>query len=356
MKKNKIKNILSIAISICVASISPMYSLAAVNVNTDIENYGSITLGDIQQQLIKYLEVSHPELKLGTDTFYEFAMNQLLYDSDSELSKEENYSLVHAYLAEYVNEYGDYTICKDLLYEDLESNIAIINEISDDAACVEYNEDLQAIEFSLNDEFLNQTITDLIEKNESNESDIMPASSEDGGSGSAYSYSGSLAATYARKYALSYNSAYPSYSSDCTNFVSQCIKSGGLITKGSSSTAGIDEDTTKWYCKKISSGNYAVTTSWMRVKDFKTHMASRTVQSLKTYTSHSTLYNKARVGDVVQLVNVTTGTPYHTIIVSKRDTSAGKLYYCAHTNDRKDTAMTNISASSNKFIWFDFTP
>lgn len=41
-------------------------------------------------------------------------------------------------------------------------------------------------------------------------------------------YNGTKAANYAKNHATSYNSNYPSFSSDCTNFVSQCVHAGGI--------------------------------------------------------------------------------------------------------------------------------
>lgn len=43
----------------------------------------------------------------------------------------------------------------------------------------------------------------------------------------AYAYNGGTAASYADQYALNGNSQYPSFSDDCTNFVSQALNHGG---------------------------------------------------------------------------------------------------------------------------------
>lgn len=91
-------------------------------------------------------------------------------------------------------------------------------------------------------------------------------------------YSGSQAASYAKQYADSYNSAYPHYSADCANFVSQCVYWGGLSMNGSSVNVGIHDSTTNWYCIYINTilwvRRYAVTTSWIRVSDFNAYFSS----------------------------------------------------------------------------------
>ena len=90
--------------SVFVISVPVMYPLAETKTDTEVESYETITLGDIQQELTEYLADNQPEIKLGTNLFYEYAMDQLIYDTDTVLSAKKNYSLIHAYLAEYVNE------------------------------------------------------------------------------------------------------------------------------------------------------------------------------------------------------------------------------------------------------------
>ena len=41
------------------------------------------------------------------------------------------------------------------------------------------------------------------------------------------------AVVYANRYAESYNESYPTFDSDCTNFVSQCVYAGGEAMVGS---------------------------------------------------------------------------------------------------------------------------
>ena len=141
-------------------------------------------------------------------------------------------------------------------------------------------------------------------------------------------YSGSQAASYAKQYADSYNSAYPHYSADCANFVSQCVYWGGLSMNGSSVNVGIHDSTTNWYLIYINTilwvRRYAVTTSWIRVSDFNAYFSS--IGTKTTKTTISALVSSCAVGDPVQLADKTTGTAYHTIIISEKDSSTA--YFC----------------------------
>src|SRR2546426_10275487 len=45
--------------------------------------------------------------------------------------------------------------------------------------------------------------------------------------GTALAYNHSAAVNYADQYALNYNSSYPTWAADCTNFASQALNAGG---------------------------------------------------------------------------------------------------------------------------------
>ena len=110
--------------------------------------------------------------------------------------------------------------------------------------CVRANVGNDEVTFELSTSFLSKTISDIIRENEEKEvlSKIYGEPMKVSG------YSGSQAASYAKQYADSYNSAYPHYSADCANFVSQCVYWGGLSMNGSSVNVGIHDSTTNWYC------------------------------------------------------------------------------------------------------------
>lgn len=127
------------------------------------------------------------------------------------------------------------------------------------------------------------------------------------------------AIAYAEKWWNSRNPSYTDYNDeDCTNFVSQCIYAGGYSTDNS------------WYPNSV---------SWINVVSFYDHM---TENSKYGYDEN---YLVCNLGDIVQL-KPSNGSRYnHSVIITKID-SNGNLYYCAHSNNRQDYALSNAYPSS----------
>ena len=79
----------------------------------------------------------------------------------------------------------------------------------------------------------------------------------------ASAYSGSSAASYADRWATSFNGSYPRFSSDCTNFVSQAVQHGGYPFRNYNAS-GIDS----WWEYGISSTAWNFSTSWINVQSY----------------------------------------------------------------------------------------
>lgn len=311
----------------------------------------NVTLGEIQVVLEQYLNENYPELEIGEEEFFDFVKEQLLGEKiDEALSQKSEYPLIHAYLVEYYNAYSDYKMCKEMLQEDLGRQT---KAVIDESQCLVYDDTDKTVEFIITDEFLERSIGEIKAQNEVN--DTLP---NDKFSIKA-AYSSSSAIKYARQYALGWNTVYPKYSSDCTNFVSQCLKAGGVPTKGSRSTKGTYSTTTEWFCKyttyKPNDQNvyrdHAVSTSWIRAVDFKKYMTS-VAKSTKTVTSKSSLLSNCSAGNVVILCDKTTGSPYHCIIISSKTSS--KATYCGHTTNRKDANISGLNDTKDKFFILKF--
>lgn len=343
------KTISLLLVVVMLLSIVPTFAMAAERCETT--DYSDVTLGTIQDIFHDYLKSEGIQLVSGTEAYYSYIVDQLLNQSDSILKEHENYDLIHSYMVEYKLAYEDYLLCNDNLISD-DYNTDVVTAISETSSCVTYNEDAGEVEFNVTNEFLNQTIGDIAYANQMQQqhaaNTVMPVAS--------YSYSGSDAAAYAKLYAKDYNDAYPSYSADCTNYVSQCVYAGGIAMDGSSTSAGTFDSTTDWYCIYIKSflwvRKYAVTTSWIRVSDFSAFMGS--IASTSTHETINSLYNACEIGDVVQLADKNTGSAYHSIIITDKDSTSA--YYSGHSNDRKNVDIEDaLDESSDKFILFDFT-
>ena len=121
-----------------------------------------------------------------------------------------------------------------------------------------------------------------------------------------YSYNRYAAIGYASRYANNYNTNYPSYSSDCQNFVSQCVHAGGIPASA------------YWY-----SG----TAQWVNVNSFNTYMT----QNGYAYDKYGTAAY-ANLGDVVQFYNSNKKTYSHSVILTGGNSSY--WYYSGHTTNR----------------------
>ena len=72
-----------------------------------------VTLGEIQQELIDYASIAGSKIVPGTDSYYDYVVNQLLNHSDQKLCEHPHYDLIHAYMAEYKVTYEDYLFCRE---------------------------------------------------------------------------------------------------------------------------------------------------------------------------------------------------------------------------------------------------
>ena len=132
---------------------------------------------------------------------------------------------------------------------------------------------------------------------------------------------------YANKYWKDYNKDYRKFEQDCTNFVSQALRSGGwqevpgLFTYSSY----------WWYNSGINQSN-----SWINADEFFKFTSKRPRASLATN------FSDLQIGDVLQADWSNDGTKDHTMIVTKKD-SRGEIYLTYHTNN-----TNNISISDSK--------
>lgn len=142
---------------------------------------------------------------------------------------------------------------------------------------------------------------------------------------SADSYNADTAVSYARQYALSYNSAYNSYKGkggDCANFVSQCLFAGGLST----------DATWKPY-----------TTAWNGANALRIYL--RDNKKYTCYAKGNISLSNISIGDLLWEVGSDgTGFGHVTIVTS---VSASGVTICGHTNDRKDTTYSTSYINSN---------
>ena len=146
-------------------------------------------------------------------------------------------------------------------------------------------------------------------------------------------YNRTAAVAYARQYAMSYNSQYPSYSEyggDCMNFVSQCLHAGGMPMK---------EQGYLWYATSTGSG-----ASWRGVDSFLAYLRKTFGSPRLLYTCYSTPENLKKGDIVFTVANGTPGDitrdPSHVVILSEDYSTYNKTIVCGHTTNQCDAEKT----------------
>lgn len=175
-------------------------------------------------------------------------------------------------------------------------------------------------------------------------------------------YSGKKAADYADQYATSRNPNYDSFASDCTNFVSQCVYSGGIVpSDDSKEDFGVNAETTKWYHGKYTRWvgvgkakykwtDWKVSTTWCRVqgssstKGYGFHQYMKNTEAVPVYASKdiNLIIENSKKGDVIQ-VQKAGEAKSHSVIVTKATKKDLTLAY--HSNDKKDISFKDFHES-----------
>ena len=188
-------------------------------------------------------------------------------------------------------------------------------------------------------------------------------------------YSGSAASTYAGNYWKTYNSNYPSYSSDCTNFVSQCLYAGGLRGTGlPASKVKITSygktymcDTTYWSCDSYTTrlagftlkSGLIPTSTWTVVDEpagsknaglqdwlINGKGFTATVVAANSKSGIDNLISNAKQGDVIQIMHKGDKRYSHSYLVGKKAYNKSyatyDLYLYAHTGNRGATSTDTL--------------
>jgi hypothetical protein len=153
-----------------------------------------------------------------------------------------------------------------------------------------------------------------------------------------YAYTSSSAISYAKKYALSPNTAsFPKYDSDCANFASQCLNAGGINM------------TTNWHCKKtiftISNYFWDETKAWTRASNLKSWLIDCGYATLSQKYSRQAGFayppeysSKLATGKLVFYDFTGNNSIDHVSILTSVTGSGASLQsnICQHTTNRKD--------------------
>ncbi|MGL4336404.1 MAG: amidase domain-containing protein [Turicibacter sp.] len=151
-------------------------------------------------------------------------------------------------------------------------------------------------------------------------------------------YNRKEAVSYAKKWALGRNRQfhdYENYGGDCTNFISQCIFSGGIPFD----SVGSDM-VKKWYWYSDS----VRTPSWTSATSFRRYLLSNNVQDTHNfgiYAKSSSFY-EVELGDLVQkkVDGVITHTMIITGIIFNENDEITDYLLCQHSDDYLDIPLS----------------
>jgi len=197
---------------------------------------------------------------------------------------------------------------------------------------------------------------------EADSPEAIPASDDavgqDHGDG-VLAYSRTNAINYAYAWWNGQNSSYPDFgSNDCTNFMSQSMKAGGLSFRGSGDGCRDETTQTEWYVNRKSppiwcqgsNRDWEWSTAWSVVYDFKRYFTFHNsyASELGWTTSHTTAKSLLSPGDIVQLQQLqgSSWVSYHNMLVTKETSTDLLLTY--HSTDTIDKRLRDIPAGSTQ--------
>lgn len=306
-----------------IAFLTAFIMLAAIVPSAVYADNVTNTLGQIEDELMSYLEQTHPDIQYGTEDYIEYLYGILLENSDEKITNAENYSDILLYASEYIYQLNNACIIeKDFTVFSMPQAIRALSP---------------------------DTVREQATLKEEKEAVMYREACAKAPLRALYSsFSAQDAVSYAKKYAISYNDVYTFYSGDCANFGSQSWVAGGVsVTKPTLIPSGPYNTTSYWYhIKYYEPGAIApstnVSTSFIRISDFYTYMINHESVRVTTTSSLSTLQTTAVPGDIVQLKSG--GNYYHTIIITGG--TSGNRTYCGHTINRYETPVSTLTGEA----------
>ena len=154
-------------------------------------------------------------------------------------------------------------------------------------------------------------------------------------------YDGGAASSYALKYALNYNTNYANFNGqggDCTNFISQCLKAGGISQHVGTAYSG-----NCWFYKTSTNRS----STWTGAEQFRKYVTG----SSSKINMPTSSWGSVTFGDIIQLMSG--GSAYHSLIVSGvayGSSGRSDILVCCHTADRRHVSLnSNFSGSTKKY-------
>ncbi len=157
-----------------------------------------------------------------------------------------------------------------------------------------------------------------------------------------FAYNASAAVSYAETWWNGHNPTYYTATSDCANFVSQCLREGGIPFINQNSTSG-------WYADA-----WGGTSAWESVASAETFWQTQGIYKGLVYADGSLTYNKCIPGNPIYWKNQQ-GSQYsgHLMILTGY-TSTGEPVVCAHNSNVHDMPISFLENDHNTLYVLDF--
>lgn len=155
-----------------------------------------------------------------------------------------------------------------------------------------------------------------------------------------------------KNYAITYGihpntSDYTTFSSDCTNFVSQALFAGGLVMVsyvGEHAHNGLIQADNRWfYLKNNTPSGYSASTSWVRVVELYNYLSPH--YAIFETTNGNTMSPYLNIGFVLQGKHLI-GRYSHSVIITK---IYNGIEYAAHSNNTTNEAISLFYNSFHKY-------
>ena len=159
------------------------------------------------------------------------------------------------------------------------------------------------------------------------------------------------------------NSAYYSYTTDCANFVSQCLFAGGIEMKDAWHSYKGDFNSNKFWWDLRSAINsqywydWDVSEAWRLAKaqfEFFSNPDNGFMEGevLQIWSvegmEYNVQYNNIQIGDLMYFADRENMEIYHATIISKVEN--GKIYFAGHTSNRYEQDLSNYLDEEMVFV------
>ncbi len=345
MEVNKMKKLMSMMLAVVMVLSTIVARVNADSYDFKKVNPDNMTLVEVERELVNYLRQAKPDIVVGSKEYVEYMSEYLLEEHDRELEDTVYYDEILIYMNEYLAEVcnpnrfiekeitvnGDRITVLEMTEEEKNRTIKDI-KLEVEALEKKEAEDIKNYENVVS---LDSGITDVeLERLENKYTDTR-------------SYNKNKAVEYALDFAETRNPVYKDFPSDCTNFVSQCVRAGGrqMDSDYSGHGSGYKSSTRRWYHKQNFKLTYYPvhywTTAFTVVEDFYEYSKKNGAYTINCGKGRNRLQRVAKKGDIVQ-IKKTNGKWFHSIIIT-----GGEKYnwkYSSHTDDWKNRKVSKLSS------------